>query len=338
MSVSKNNKIFFKIGDIFNNKYHIIKSLCQGEFKNIYKCLNIESKVYVAVKINDNIDVDYIMLKNEIKVLQCLKNKNNIVQLICFEKKEEYTYMVMTLLGDSLVSLKYKCGTFTPSTLARIGAQILFGLKNLHEAGYVHRDIKPGNIAIGRNNVMQKIVHILNFGLCRKFQNNKPETNECLISRKVTSFYGTLRYCSLDAQDQKEQGPKDDLISLGYILADLIEFLPWHEITDKLEISLFKEQITSKELFPKYTSLVDYLEYVKNLSCQEIPNYEKMFHFFNKIIQENNAKFSDPYDWEILFGEESEPKKIEVDDVDPIYIYKKTQLDEIYCAENYQNI
>lgn len=52
----------------------------------------------------------------------------------------------MSLLGPNLVQLKKRCevNTFTAGTTNRIGVHALYAIKQLHEIGYVHRDIKPG--------------------------------------------------------------------------------------------------------------------------------------------------------------------------------------------------
>lgn len=189
----------------------------------------------------------------------------------------------MTLLGKNLNDLLILCGSFKISTLARIGVQLLYGLKNLHDVGFIHRDMKPGNIAIGRSGVNQKIIHILDFGLSRRFK-EKGNSGRLIPSRKVVLFRGTILYCSLNAQDQKEQTRGDDLISLAYLLGSFIKPLPWEVAADKLEVTLFKEALRGKDLFPGIQSLSDFYEYVKNLNQYENePDYEKIFHFFNVI-------------------------------------------------------
>lgn len=56
------------------------------------------------------------------------------------------SYVVMSLLGPNLMQIKKNCkvNTFTAGTTTRIGVHALYAIKQLHEIGYVHRDIKPG--------------------------------------------------------------------------------------------------------------------------------------------------------------------------------------------------
>uniref|UniRef100_A0A0M3HJ65 Protein kinase domain-containing protein n=1 Tax=Ascaris lumbricoides TaxID=6252 RepID=A0A0M3HJ65_ASCLU len=52
----------------------------------------------------------------------------------------------MTLFGPNLMQLRKNCrtNTLTASTVCRVGIHALYAIKQVHEIGYVHRDIKPG--------------------------------------------------------------------------------------------------------------------------------------------------------------------------------------------------
>lgn len=69
-----------------------------------------------------------------------------------------FSYIVMTLCGPDLMFLKRIRGNndlkrepdrFSESTIMRIGVHSLFAIKQLHEIGYTHRDVKPGNMVVG---------------------------------------------------------------------------------------------------------------------------------------------------------------------------------------------
>ena len=54
---------------------------------------------------------------------------------------------------------------FSLSTALRIGTQCLEGLEELHVNSFLHRDVKPGNYAMGRaEDNASRIVYIIDFG------------------------------------------------------------------------------------------------------------------------------------------------------------------------------
>lgn len=94
-------------------------------------------------------------------------------------------------------------------------------LEKFHKLGYVHRDIKPSNFLITHGNRKDTIL-LVDFGLARKYKNYLPEKPQ------PKEFVGTKRYASIAAHQGLEQGRKDDLESLGYMLVYLLKGrLPW---------------------------------------------------------------------------------------------------------------
>ncbi|KAK6010019.1 hypothetical protein OSTOST_25017, partial [Ostertagia ostertagi] len=178
------------------------------------------------------------VLKLEVHILQRLANCPIFANVLQAGKKEYYSYVVMTLLGaslDTLIGTKSKnprkqtpansrVGNLsrlahrrgrhgricTVSTQVRVGINALYGIKALHDMGFIHRDIKPANMALGTFD-RSRIIHIFDFGLARQYvifpKNGRPK--------------GTLRYCSINAQERGEQGRPDDLWNLLYMLAEM---------------------------------------------------------------------------------------------------------------------
>ena len=57
----------------------------------------------------------------------------------------------MELIGSDLDDLKdrTKNSSFSIKTVLMIGLQVIDRLEALHKIGYIHRDVKPDNLAIG---------------------------------------------------------------------------------------------------------------------------------------------------------------------------------------------
>jgi serine/threonine-protein kinase len=95
-------------------------------------------------------------------------NHPNIVRVIDFGVSEQYVYMIMELidghsLRDELIGLRESGGVLDISRSMEILQAVGEALTFAHERGFVHRDVKPGNILIDHNNK----VYLTDFGLVK---------------------------------------------------------------------------------------------------------------------------------------------------------------------------
>jgi len=175
-------------------------------------------------------------------------------------------------------------------------------LKDIHEKHFIHRDIKPDNFAIGYSN--PKTIYLLDFGLAKKYRSSKTlEQKPMMKNKKLT---GTARYASINALKGYDQSRRDDLESVGYVLAYLLRGnLPWQGIVvktkeEKYAKILYKKQyITPEQLLDGYPSeLVNYLKYCKYLDYDQEPDYNYLTGLFVNIIKNELKEEVDyKYDW-----------------------------------------
>lgn len=79
---------------------------------------------------------------------------------------------------------------FSTSTALRLGVQMLHAIRSVHDAGYLHRDVKPSNFALGIGD-RNKRLFIYDFGLARKFVDDKGELRP--PRNRKCGFRGTPR-------------------------------------------------------------------------------------------------------------------------------------------------
>ena len=127
--------------------------------------------------------------------------------------------------------------------MSLLGIELIPILKFIHDKHIIHRDIKPDNFAIGYDDPCQ--IYILDFGLAKKYRSSKTLKQNPMI--KHSRLTGTARYASINALKGFEQSRRDDLESLGYVLAYLLRgTLPWQGIAAKTKEEKYAKILNKK--------------------------------------------------------------------------------------------
>lgn len=130
---------------------------------------------------------------------------------------------------------------FNLNTAVGTGIQSLEALEDLHSIGYLHRDVKPGNITTGRVEIgeLQKI-YMLDFGMARKYVKEDKPPFTIRHPRERAGFRGTVRYAAISCHLEREQSRKDDCESWLYMLIELTSGkLAWRDVQDMAQVRTF---------------------------------------------------------------------------------------------------
>ena len=81
-----------------------------------------------------------------------VSGREHVCRFIGCGRNERFNYVVMTIQGRNLAELRrsQSRGCFSTGTMLRLGSQILRGIEAIHEAGFLHRDVKPVRIRVSR--------------------------------------------------------------------------------------------------------------------------------------------------------------------------------------------
>jgi eukaryotic-like serine/threonine-protein kinase len=193
-------------------RYKIISEIGQGAMGTVYKAVDPIIDRTVAIKtINLNLSKSELeeyeaRFQQEIKAAGRL-NHPNIVTIYDVGKTDQVAYMAMEFLEGQELKDMIASGNLPPAdVVVDIIAQVADGLSFAHQQDIVHRDVKPSNIMVLKNNLAK----ITDFGIAR-LPNSAVKTMTGLI-------LGSPRYMSPEQVIGKAIDARSDIFSLGVVL------------------------------------------------------------------------------------------------------------------------
>jgi serine/threonine protein kinase len=204
----------------FLGKYKVLEPIGSGGMADIYLCEHTTMRHKVAVKILplEKLKDPSLLgrFRREAQAIATL-NHPNIVRAYDLDHEGNLHYMVTEYIdGSDLQELVKRNGPLVPERAANYIAQAAAGLQHLHEAGLVHRDIKPGNLLLDRTGA----VKLLDLGLAR-FSDIERQDN---LTREYDDgrVLGTADYI---APEQSIKGSEVDIRADIYSLGGSFYFL-----------------------------------------------------------------------------------------------------------------
>lgn len=252
-------------------KYNILNIISKGCFGNVYKC-KYNNKEFALKE-----EIIKSTLINEANIYKELKNVNNIAKMYDFFLFNDKYYLILDLYYCNLndFKLNFYNNINYISDLKIILKTILITIQNLHLNGYVHRDLKPKNICLDKNNNP----YIIDFGMAKKiiYKNNHIE------ERKIHNIIGTPNYISNNVINLIEPTRRDDLESIIYIYLymllndELYKKYDDLELNNKKYIETIIDYFIKLNLYNNFNLNIDniskIIKYIKLMKYTQTPNY-----------------------------------------------------------------
>ena len=239
-------------------KYKLGRLLGEGGMGAVYEAEHTGLGVKVAVKLlNEMFTADPSALsrfRREARAAAAIRHPSIVEVTDTGTDDEGVPFIVMELLhGESLSSLLRRERVLPPVTAVAICSQILAGLAAAHDKGVIHRDLKPGNIILARNDDGSTQVKILDFGIS-KFASGNVTSGDVTAAGAVI---GTPRFMAPEqAKGQADLDGRIDIYAVGVLLYRMLTGrLPFAAKTQEEIIQQILEgkPVLPRELRPEIT-------------------------------------------------------------------------------------
>lgn len=203
-------------GELLAGRYQLERRIGQGGMAEVWVATDVDLDRKVAVKwLKTNLASDPVVterFRREAVAVARLSHPN-IVAVHDVVVHEGRQAVVMQLVdGKSLRQLLDTQKRLGPELTIHVGAAIAGALDEAHRAGFVHRDVKPGNILVTSDGR----VLLTDFGIAKGLH---PD-GEDLTSDNV--MMGTAKYLSPEQVRGKRLDGRADIYSLGLVLYECL--------------------------------------------------------------------------------------------------------------------
>jgi serine/threonine protein kinase len=194
--------------------YKILEKLGGGGMGIVYKAQDLKLDRLVALKFlppclstNDDEKQRFI---HEAKAASALDHSNICTIFEIGETKEGQLFIAMAYYEGETLKEKIKKRPLLLKEVVDIATQMAAGLSKAHEAGIIHRDVKPANVIVTKEGE----VKIVDFGLAKL-------TGQTKLT-KPGSTLGTISYMSPEQLRGEKTDSRSDIWSLGVVIYEMI--------------------------------------------------------------------------------------------------------------------
>ena len=288
---------------LINDTYILGHKLGKGSFGEVYMGKHKWSGNPVAIKL-EPIESKTRILEHEYKVYQDIYKPNNgVTQCHYYGLVDDYSVLVIDLLGPSLGILFERAGgQFKLKSVLMIADQMISRLEYLHDHGFIHRDLKPDNMLIGRSHHHNQI-YLIDYGLSKKFRSSRD--GEHIPFKEGGKLVGTARYASINSHLGYTLSRRDDLISLAYILIYFLKGkLPWQRVTGDTKeekydnIKKLKQGLATNTIcqgLPK--EFAQFLDYCHKLRFEQRPDYNYLKTLMRQVFRKYKFVYDLDFAW-----------------------------------------
>jgi eukaryotic-like serine/threonine-protein kinase len=217
------------IGQLLDGRYLVESQIARGGMATVYHARDIRLDRTVALKIARPElarDQDFVgRFISEARSVARLSSPN-VVAVFDQGSTGDLHYIAMEYVpGPTLRDLLAARGRLNPREALDIIERVLAGLAAAHDAGIIHRDVKPENVLLGNG----KSVKVADFGLARAAAG--------VSNTKTGLLIGTAAYLAPEQVASNTSDERSDVYAVGVMLFEMLTGVQPHTGESPLDVA-----------------------------------------------------------------------------------------------------
>lgn len=198
---------------LIEDRYALHEPIGHGGMADVYRAVDQVLGREVAVKMMRDAtagESERARFINEAQTLARLDHEG-LVTVLDAGTDAAQPFLVLDLVQGQSLSACLADGPLEPERVATIGLQVAEALSYVHRCGVVHRDVKPGNVLIGKDGQ----VKLADFGIARLMDSTERHT-------RTGMTVGSPAYLAPEQVGGREVTTAADVYSLGLVLLEAL--------------------------------------------------------------------------------------------------------------------
>ncbi|MET9020256.1 Stk1 family PASTA domain-containing Ser/Thr kinase [Actinopolymorpha sp. NPDC004070] len=221
------------VGRLLDGRYRVGRRVARGGMATVYEAVDTRLDRTVAVKILHAglvEDADFVRrFQREARSAARLSHPH-VVAVFDQGADEGTPYLTMEYVaGRTLRDALYDEGPLSPERTLKLLDQVLQALAAAHEAGIVHRDVKPENVLLGRGD-HGDVVKVADFGLARAVSAATNTSTHGLLM-------GTVSYLAPEQVTHGTADARADVYATGIMAYEMLVGSKPHEGDTPIQIA-----------------------------------------------------------------------------------------------------
>ncbi len=200
-------------GTLGEGRYRLRQMLGTGGMASVWLGDDTRLRRPVAIKVLADalaLDADYVTRFEREAFVAARLSHPNLVGVFDFGAAGSRPYLVMEYVPGGTLADRLRAGSREDWDPDAVFRELMAAVAHVHAAGIIHRDIKPGNVLIGRDGRTR----LTDFGVARP-SDAEPLTRTGLV-------VGTARYVAPEVMHGRDPDERSDLFACGVLLHECL--------------------------------------------------------------------------------------------------------------------